>query len=205
MAIYHENSGIDNSFQSASGIVTTVRAIENNIIADDGQIVVLGGLISDDENHNEERVPGLGSLPLVGSLFKYRTRTRTKRNLMVFLRPVVVRSKEQNNSISMDRYEYMRAAGAAIQPTDENVILRNLGAPVLPTLTNGQPPAGNGTMAAMPPSAAVAPRPGQATGAGTGNSAPGQPNRPYQPGQPEFRPVQPSPSDYRPATPVQQN
>jgi general secretion pathway protein D len=204
MAIYHENSGIDNSFQSASGIVTTVRAIENNIIADDGQIVVLGGLISDDENHNEERVPGLGSIPLVGSLFKYRTRTRTKRNLMVFLRPVVVRSKEQNNSISMDRYDYMRAAGADIQPTDENVILRNLGAPVLPPLTNGQPPVGNGTMATMPPPAPVAQRPGQATGAGTGAN-PGQPNRSYPSGQPAFRPAQPSPSDYRPATPVQQN
>jgi general secretion pathway protein D len=204
MAIYHENSGIDNSFQSASGIVTTVRAIENNIIADDGQIVVLGGLISDDENHNEERVPGLGSIPLVGSLFKYRTRTRTKRNLMVFLRPVVVRSKEQNNSLSMDRYDYMRAAGAQIQPTDENVILRNLGAPVLPPLTNGQPPVGNGTMATMPPPAPVAQRPGQATGAGTGTN-PGQPNRSYPSGQPEFRPTQPSPSDYRPAAPVQQN
>jgi len=202
MAIYHENSGIDNSYTSASGIVTTVRAIENNIIADDGQIVVLGGLISDDENHNEERVPGLGNLPLVGNFFKYRTRTRTKRNLMVFLRPVVVRSKEQNNSISMDRYEYMRAAGAAAQPDDDNPLLRNLGAPVLPPLTNGQPPAGNGTMAGMPPPAAVAPRPGQATGAGAG--VPGQPVRPLQPGQPEFRPVQP-PSDYRPAAPVQQN
>ena len=213
MAIYHENSGIDNSVASTSGIVTTVRAIENNIIADDGQIVVLGGLISDDESNNEERVPGLGSLPVVGNLFKYRTRNRTKRNLMVFLRPVVVRSKEQNNSISMDRYEYMRAAGAAIQPTDDNIMLRNLGAPVLPPLTNGQPPVNNGTMATMPPPAPLAPRPGQATGTGAGavNGAPGQPNRSYQPGQPaqpgqpEFRPLQPSPSDYRPATPAQQN
>jgi len=213
MAIYHENSGIDNSVASTSGIVTTVRAIENNIIADDGQIVVLGGLISDDESNNEERVPGLGSLPVVGNLFKYRTRNRTKRNLMVFLRPVVVRSKEQNNSISMDRYEYMRAAGAAIQPTDDNIMLRNLGAPVLPPLTNGQPPVNNGTMATMPPPAPLAPRPGQATGTGAGavNGAPGQPLRPYQPGQPaqpgqpEFRPLQPSPSDYRPATPAQQN
>lgn len=201
MAIYHENSGIDTSFTSASGIVTTVRAIENNIIADDGQIVVLGGLISDDQSNNEERVPGLGSIPVLGNLFKYRTRNRTKRNLMVFLRPVVVRSKEQNSSISMDRYDYMRAAGAELQPNDGNIMLRNLGAPVLPPLTNGQPPVGNGTMATMPPPAPVAPRPGQATGSGTGTN-PGQPARPVQsgqPGQPEYRPAQPSPSDYRPA------
>ena len=197
MAIYHENSGIDTSFTSASGIVTTVRAIENNIIADDGQIIVLGGLISDDQSNNEERVPGLSSIPVVGNLFKYRTRNRTKRNLMVFLRPVVVRSKEQNSSISMDRYEYMRAAGAELQPNDGNIMLRNLGAPLLPPLTNGQPPAGNGTMAPMPPPAPVAPRPGQATGTGTGSA--GQPARPLQPGQPDYRPVQPSPSDYRPA------
>jgi len=196
MAIYHENSGIDNSVASTSGIVTTVRAIENNIIADDGQIVVLGGLISDDQSSNEERVPGLSSLPVVGNLFKYRTRNRTKRNLMVFLRPVVVRSKEQNSSISMDRYEYMRAAGAELQPNDGNIMLRDLGTPVLPPLTNGQPPVGNGTMATMPPPAPVAPRPGQATGTGTGT---GQPVRPVQPGQPDYRQAQPSPSDYRPA------
>ncbi len=199
MAIYHENSGIDNSVASTSGIVTTVRAIENNIIADDGQIVVLGGLISDDQSSNEERVPGLSSLPVVGNLFKYRTRNRTKRNLMVFLRPVVVRSKEQNSSISMDRYDYMRAAGAELQQNnDGNIMLRDLGTPVLPPLTNGQPPVGNGTMATMPPPAPVAPRPGQATGTSTGTSA-GQPVRPVQPGQPDYRPAQPSPSDYRPA------
>jgi general secretion pathway protein D len=206
MAIYHENSGIDNSVASTSGIVTTVRAIENNIIADDGQIVVLGGLISDDENHNEERVHGLADIPVLGNLFKYRTRTRTKRNLMVFLRPVVLRSKEQNNSLSMDRYEYMRAAGAASQPLDDTAIVRNLGAPVLPPLTNGQPPAANGMMAAVPSPAPVAQRPGQATGAGS--SQPRQQNQPYPQNQaspqPEFRPVQPAP-EYRPAAPVPQN
>ncbi len=201
MSIYHENSGIDSSVASTSGIVTTVRAIENNIIADDGQIVVLGGLISDDQSSNEERVPGLSSLPVVGNLFKYRTRNRTKRNLMVFLRPVVVRSKEQNSSISMDRYDYMRAAGTELQQSnDGNIMLRDLGTPVLPPLTNGQPPVGNGTMATMPPPAPVAPRPGQATGTGTGTgTSAGQPVRPAQPGQPGYRPAQPSPSDYRPA------
>ncbi len=202
MAIYHENSGIDNSVASTSGIVTTVRAIENNIIADDGQVVVLGGLISDDENHNEEGVHGLADIPVIGNLFKYRTRTRTKRNLMVFLRPIIIRSKEQNASISMDRYDYMRAAGAEAQPNDDSVLLRNLGAPILPQLTNGQPPVNNGMMATVPPPAPVAPRPGQATGAGTA--------QPQASGQRDSRPAQPvvvSPSGnaYRPATPTQQN
>jgi general secretion pathway protein D len=112
---------------------------------------------------------------------------------MVFLRPVVVRSKEQNNSISMDRYELMRAAGAASQPTDDSILIRNLGAPMLPPLNNnGQPPVG-GAMATMPPPAPVAPRPGAATGPGT--VQPAQPaQRGQQRAQPEFRPVQPQPN-----------
>ena len=202
MAIYHENSGIDNSVASTSGIVTTVRAIENNIIADDGQVVVLGGLISDDENHNEEGVHGLADIPVIGNLFKYRTRTRTKRNLMVFLRPIIIRSKEQNASISMDRYDYMRAAGAEAQPADDSILLRNLGAPILPQLTNGQPPVNNGMMATVPPPAPLAPRPGQATGAGTAQpQATGQ--RDGRPAQPVV--VSPSGNEYRPAAPTQQN
>ena len=196
LAIYHENSGIDNSVSSASGIVTTVRAIESNVLADNGQIVVLGGLISDDESENNEKTRGLGDIPIIGNLFKYRTRTRAKRNLMVFLRPVVVRSKEQNDSLSMDRYEFMRAAGTTAQPVDDTVLLKNLGAPVLPSLVNGQPPVGS-AMATMPPPAPATARPGAATGPGT--------SQPKAPAQPEFRPVQPAQPEYRPATPAQQN
>jgi general secretion pathway protein D len=100
----------------------------------------------------------------------------------------VVRSKEQNDSISMDRYEYMRAAGEVAQPADDTVLLKNLGAPMLPNLTKGQPPAG-GLMATMPPPAPLTARPGGAT-------APAQPQtRPQAPAQqavPEFRPVQPA-------------
>jgi general secretion pathway protein D len=196
LAIYHENSGIDNTVVNASGIVTTVRAIESNVLADDGQIIVLGGLISDDSSETEEKVRGLGDIPVLGNLFKYRTRARGKRNLMVFLRPVVVRSKEQNNSISMDRYEFMRAAGMAGQQLDDSVLLRNLGAPLLPELTNGQPPAG-GAMAPMPPPAPAQTAPQSQTAGGR----PGQGNTNGQPASqsapstaqpvPEFRPVQP--------------
>jgi general secretion pathway protein D len=189
MAIYHENSGIDNSVTSTAGIVTTVRAIESNVLADDGQIVVLGGLISDDEGENEQKVRGLGDIPVIGNLFKYRARNRGKRNLMVFLRPIVVRSKEQNESISMDRYQYMRAAGSTAQPAGNSVLIRDLGAPLLPPLTNGQPPVG-GDMATAPPPAPVAPRPGAATGTGTTQPLPNG-LRPQPRVEPEFRPVQP--------------
>jgi len=192
LSIYHENSGIDNSVIRPEGIVTTVRAFESNILADDGQIIVLGGLIQDNEDHSEEKVRGLGDIPVLGNLFKYRSRTRNKTNLMVFLRPVVVRSKEQNNSISLDRYEYMRALGSTNRATDDSILVRDLGAPELPPLTNGQPPAG-GTMATMPPPAPISARPGAATG--TGTAQPTQPNSPQSNQQnqvvPMFRPVTP--------------
>ena len=149
MAIYHENSSVDASTRNlASGLTTNVRAIESNVLADDGQIIVLGGLIEDTEGDGEEKVRGLGDIPVLGNLFKSRTRTRNKTNLMVFLRPVVVRSKEASNSIAMDRYDYMRAAGAAGRPED-SPLMRDLGAPVLPPLVNGQPPLG-GSMATRP-------------------------------------------------------
>jgi general secretion pathway protein D len=106
---------------------------------------------------------------------------------MVFLRPVVVRSKEQNNSISLDRYEYMRALGTTTRPQDDTILMRNLGAYELPPLTNGQPPAG-GTMATLPPPAPPTARPGAATGPGTNPPASTQPN---QAPVPEFRPVTP--------------
>ena len=143
---------------------------------------------------------GLGDIPIIGNLFKYRTRNRGKRNLMVFLRPIVVRSKEQTETLSMDRYEYMRAAGEMAQPTDNSILLKNLGAPMLPGLANGQPPVGNG-MATLPPPAPVPVRPGAATGPGTTQPQ----NRSQAPAQqpvPEFRPVQP---ENRTVPPTQPN
>ncbi|MCC2974635.1 type II secretion system secretin GspD [Massilia sp. IC2-476] len=189
MAIYHENSSVDPSTRNApSGLTTNVRAIESNVLADDGQIIVLGGLIEDTEGDGEEKVRGLGDIPVLGNLFKYRNRTRTKTNLMVFLRPVVVRSKEASSSLAMDRYEYMRAAGAAGQASqDETILMRNLGAPSLPPLTNGQPPVG-GTMATAP--AQTAPAAGGAPGAASGQSVP-QGQQGKQPAS-QFRPVTPS-------------
>jgi general secretion pathway protein D len=194
LAIYHENSSVDRSVQArdtGSGVTTNIRAIESNVLADDGQIIVLGGLIEDTEGDGIEKVHGLGDLPVIGNLFKYKTRTRTKTNLMVFLRPVVVRSKEATSSVSLDRYEYIRALGNAQAPQDNSILLRNLGAPVLPPLTgNGQPPLG-GAMATVPPQPVAAPKPGQAPGA----AAPAQGQVPAQ------APVNPSDAPlYRPVT-----
>jgi general secretion pathway protein D len=150
LAIYHENSSVDPASRAdPAGVTTNIRVIENNVVADDGQIIVLGGLIGDTEGDNEERVRGLANIPVLGNLFKYKTRDRRKSNLMVFLRPVVVRSKEANSAIALDRYDYMRGVGIEGRPKDPSILLRDLGAPVLPQLINGQPPAG-GAMAPIP-------------------------------------------------------
>ncbi len=187
MAIYQESSSVDPaSLKDAAGVTTNIRVIENNVIADDGQIIVLGGLIRDDTGDTNEKVPGLGDLPIIGNLFKYRTRNRNKTNLMVFLRPVIVRSKEDSNAIAADRYDYMRSSGLKAQGTDGTLMVPDYGTPVLPQLTNGQPPPG-GTLVAVPPK----PR------AGVPTQPPAKPaGTPSGQGadvsQQKYRPVQPS-------------
>lgn len=166
MAIYHETSSVDKSTASAAaGITINNRVIENNVIADDGQIIVLGGLIEDTTGDNSEKVRGLGDIPVIGNLFKYQTRERKKTNLMIFLRPVVIRSKEQSASLAADRYDYMRAAESAAVPQSGNIMLKDLGTPILPALQDGQPIGGNMVVRPVPP--APQPRPGQPENAAT--------------------------------------
>jgi general secretion pathway protein D len=154
LAIYNESSSVDQSTLTATaGITLNTRVIENNVIADDGQIIVLGGLIEDTASDSVEKVRGLGDIPVLGNLFKYNTRARKKTNLMVFLRPVVIRNKEQSMSLAADRYDYMRASGAEFKPSD-TILMRQLGQPQLPQLNNGVP-VGSPTLAAPVPPAPV--------------------------------------------------
>ncbi|NGZ87560.1 type II secretion system secretin GspD [Duganella aceris] len=168
MAIYHETSSVDPSSLSASaGITLNTRVIENNVVADDGQIIVLGGLIEDTEGDGVDKVRGLGDIPILGNLFKYQKRSRKKTNLMVFLRPVVIRNKEQSTTLATDRYDLMRSKQQAIQPPD-NILVRDLGQPMLPQLQNGVPEGGDTVSRPVPP----APIPNRGTGAGAENVQP---------------------------------
>ncbi|HEX5341576.1 MAG TPA: type II secretion system secretin GspD [Duganella sp.] len=161
LAIYHETSSVDKSTLTAqSGITLNNRVIENNVIADDGQIIVLGGLIEDTEGDGTDKVRGLGDIPVLGNLFKSQSRTRKKTNLMVFLRPVVIRNKEQSTSLATDRYDYMRSQQEAILPPD-SILVKDLGQPMLPKLQNGAPVSGGAVAAPVPP----APVPVRAPGA----------------------------------------
>ena len=140
MAIYQETSAVQSTTNSA-GIITSKRSIDTNVLVDDGQIIVLGGLIEDTVNDGVEKVTGLGDLPIVGNLFKFQKRNRTKTNLMVFLRPTIIRSNDQSVSVSGDRYDYIRSVEQQAQPK-ETALLPNMPAPTLPELENGKPVGG---------------------------------------------------------------
>ena len=88
------------------------------MLLDDGQMVVLGGLISDDVQTGVQSVPVLGQLPVLGALFRYDTRKREKVNLMIFLRPVVVRDAPTSAGLTTDRYDIIRGIQGAIQAPD---------------------------------------------------------------------------------------
>ncbi len=106
MEIAQEISTVADTSQPA-GIITNRRAIDSNVLVDDGQIVVLGGLIEDRVTGGISKVPILGDIPGLGRLFRYDNRQREKTNLLVFLRPVVLRSADQAWDVTANRYDYI--------------------------------------------------------------------------------------------------
>jgi general secretion pathway protein D len=138
MQIFQEVSNVDQtSVNSTTGLITNKRSIESNVLVDDGSIIMLGGLLQDEYAGNEQKVPGLGDVPLLGNLFKAETRSRNKSNLMVFLRPVVLRDAAQADELSLDRYDLMRLKQEGAQPVPSILTPIN-SAPVAPVQT---PPA----------------------------------------------------------------
>ena len=136
LTIYQEVSSVDTSAASSSsstGPTTNKRTIESNVLVDDGSVVVLGGLLQDNFTGNTDKIPGLGDLPFFGSLFKSNSRSRKKSNLMVFLRPVVVRDAASSDRLSMERYEQMLGGMKEAQPAPSQTTPINEG-PVLPAL-----------------------------------------------------------------------
>ena len=107
LTIYQEVSSVVEK-ASITGLVTNKRSIESNILVADGAVVVLGGLLSDTYEDNRQQVPGLGDMPFFGNLFRNESRSRNKTNLMIFLRPVVVRDDNSAEVLSSGRYEQMQ-------------------------------------------------------------------------------------------------
>ena len=138
LTVFQEVSSVDPAtVNSPNGPTTNKRSIESNVVVEDGAIVVLGGLLTDEYSGGQEKVPVLGDVPFFGNLFKGQARTRKKSNLMVFLRPVVVRDAASTERLSQDRYDFMRSAQQDGQPLP-NVMVPINQAPVLPALPDSK-------------------------------------------------------------------
>ena len=126
LAIYQELSSIQNTLTaSQGGIITNKRSFESTVLVEDGNIVVLGGLIEDRTDNSKSQVPVLGDIPILGHLFRYENRGRKKTNLLVFLRPYVVRDEGTSSALAMDRYDYIRGQ-VANSTLPDNFIFRDL-------------------------------------------------------------------------------
>ncbi len=135
LTLYQEVSNVDKStLTNTYGPSTNKRAIESTVLVDDGSIIVLGGLLEDSYSRGEDKVPLLGDVPVIGNLFRSESRTRQKSNLMVFLRPVVIRDNATSETLVQDRYDAIRALQQTSQPEPRAVLRSVNDAPVLPPL-----------------------------------------------------------------------
>ncbi|MEO8006177.1 MAG: type II secretion system secretin GspD [Betaproteobacteria bacterium] len=130
LQIYQEVSSIDDK-ANAAGVITNKRAVESTVLVDDKQIVVIGGLIQDTVNDGIQKVPLLGDIPFLGALFRYKTRSHVKTNLMIFLKPTLVRNSEDSGLYSGERYDYIRGEQIKAKPTPD-ATLPNVESPILP-------------------------------------------------------------------------
>ncbi|MFM8901181.1 MAG: type II secretion system secretin GspD [Burkholderiales bacterium] len=134
LTIFQESSSLSDKVAPGTtnaGPSTNKRSIESTVVVDDGAILVLGGLIEDRFTDNKSKIPLLGDIPGIGGLFRSESRTKTRTNLMVFLRPVVMRGPEDASKLSLDRYDLIRAQQKDAQPTPSILTPINQ-APVLP-------------------------------------------------------------------------
>ncbi|MDR9877191.1 type II secretion system secretin GspD [Pseudomonas allii] len=139
--IYQEVSTVDARASVEAGTVTNKRAIDTSILLDDGQIMVLGGLLQDGYSQSNDAVPWLSDIPGLGALFRNEKRSVNKTNLMVFLRPYIIRDSGAGRSITLNRYEFMRRAQGGLQP-EHSWAMPDVQAPQLPAVEKAIPGSG---------------------------------------------------------------
>jgi general secretion pathway protein D len=132
LQIFQEVSSVQDQTNPA-GIITNKRSIESTVLVDDGQIVALGGLVRDATSISVEKVPLLGDIPFLGYLFRYDTRKLSKTNLMVFLRPVVLRDSAAYSGFTAERYRDMLGEQDKFKPP-AHPVLPDYPGPQLPPL-----------------------------------------------------------------------
>ena len=182
LTLYQEVSRIDPTLSTSTSTVLSKRSLESTVIVDDTQVVVLGGLIQDQLASGSDKVPLFGDIPLVGALFRYDSRQRTKTNLMIFIKPTVLRTSADGRPLTSERYEYLRGEQERqmpparlfwpdptqpLLPLREGVMPGQPGVDVTPPLMGDAPkppPAPGSAPAAEPaPGATPAPPPAGAT------------------------------------------
>lgn len=107
MKVEQEVSSVTTSAQAVD-LITSKRSIKTNVVVDDGQMIVLGGLIKEEFREAEQKVPGLGDIPLLGWFFRYSTTEKVKTNLMVFLQPTILKDAAITASYTGDKYNFIR-------------------------------------------------------------------------------------------------
>ena len=117
------------------GLVTNKRSLDSTVLADDGAIIALGGLIQDSYESGMEKVPFLGDLPFLGALFRYETRKRTRTNLVIFLRPQILRDRSDYVGLTPSRYDYVVGELTRLD-SPVRVMRGEPSAPVLPGQTS---------------------------------------------------------------------
>jgi general secretion pathway protein D len=170
-----ESSSIGQKPAGAVDLVTNKRTVSTTVLIEDGGIVVLGGLIEDDLTKGENRVPFLGNIPLIGYLFKTRNASSTKNNLMIFIRPKILRNAEQAAFETDLKYNYM-------QDQQKSMLKERNAIPLLPGVSPGvlppaPPPPPPGTGAATMPGNAAPPSGAQAQPAPDTRASPAQPQQ----------------------------
>lgn len=147
MRIYQEVSSVVNSsdtaLTAAQGVTFNKRSVDTNVAVDDGQIIVIGGLIQDNYQDQREQVPILGDIPLLGGLFRYDTKRHVKTNLMVFIRPVVVKDGAGYGTITTKNYDGIRNLQEKQIPQNDWLLPNDRGA-VIPSLAPAVPAKGPG-------------------------------------------------------------
>lgn len=109
----------DTATAGTTDIVTTKRSVKSVILANDGQVIVTGGLIADDINKSMQKVPLLGDIPLVGALFRSRSEKMSKRNLLLFLQPTIIRESEKAKEVTDRKYQSLRSVSLKVDEKGE--------------------------------------------------------------------------------------
>ncbi|HEX6833464.1 MAG TPA: type II secretion system secretin GspD [Rudaea sp.] len=131
LEIHQEVSSLAPAVSGAVDLITNKREVQTTVLVKDDSILVLGGLISDDVKDNVQKVPGLGDIPVVGNLFRYRSNDRQKHDLMIFLHPRILRDAATEASVSSEKYNYIRTEQVQMRENFEAMTPRDQ-QPMLP-------------------------------------------------------------------------